>query len=546
MPFFSLSNHSNNKLAPLRLCWRSFLLVILVINLVGSSAGQAGGPPVNDPGAWQSKVDQWVLEKTASGQAEFIIYLAEQADLSGAQTLPTRLDKGRFVYQKLVEIAHRTQPGVIGALEAQGVDYQPYWVANMVWVRAGEQTLTAMAQRTDVAHIFANPAVHVDPGEEQTATPRPERPALDSSISAPDGVEWNISLVGAPAVWQEGYTGQGVVIGGQDTGYDWTHPALKNQYRGWDGTTANHNYSWHDAIHALDEHNPTNTTNPCGLDISVPCDDNGHGTHTMGIIVGNDGGSNQIGMAPGARWIGCRNMERGWGKPSTYSECYQWFIAPTDLNNQNPNPAMAPDVINNSWSCPPEEGCSDPTMLETVVHNLTAAGILTVHAAGNSGPSCSTIDTPAAIYSDSFTVANTTSSDSLADTSSRGPVTVDGSGRRKPDIAAPGTNVRSSLPGAIYGVKTGTSMAAPHVVGLVALLISARPELAGQVTYLRQIIERTSKPNIGIPFYVQPDCGGISYTTIPNNHFGWGRIDAARALNELLFPYHSMFPLILK
>jgi uncharacterized repeat protein (TIGR01451 family) len=77
-------------------------------------------------------------------------------------------------------------------------------------------------------------------------------------------------------------------------------------------------------------------------------------------------------------------------------------------------------------------------------------------------------------------------------------------------------------------------MAAPHVAGLAALLISARPELSGQVGYLRQVIEQSSKPNIGIPFYAQPVCGGISYTTIPNNHFGWGRIQAVQAIDAAL------------
>ena len=147
-----------------------------------------------------------------------------------------------------------------------------------------------------------------------------------------------------------GYTGQGAVIAGQDTGYQWDHPALKDQYRGWNGSAADHNYNWHDAIHA--------TGSSCGADSPCPCDDNDHGTHTMGTMVGDDGGANQIGMAPGARWIGCRNMNAGVGTPTTYIECFEWFIAPTDLAGQNPNPAMAPDVINNSWGCPESEGCS--------------------------------------------------------------------------------------------------------------------------------------------------------------------------------------------
>lgn len=122
-------------------------------------------------------------------------------------------------------------------------------------------------------------------------------------------MEWNLQLVGADQVWALGATGQGVVIGGQDTGYDWDHPALIEQYRGWDGLSADHNYNWHDAIHS------NSGFNDCGADSPEPCDDNRHGTHTMGTMVGDDGAGNQVGMAPGAEWIGCRNMDEGVGTP---------------------------------------------------------------------------------------------------------------------------------------------------------------------------------------------------------------------------------------
>jgi subtilisin family serine protease len=122
---------------------------------------------------------------------------------------------------------------------------------------------------------------------------------------------------------------------------------------------------------------------------------------------------------------------------------------------------MAPDVINNSWGCPPSEGCTNPNALLTAVQNLTAAGIVTAHSAGNSGSGCSTVNTPAGIYAESFTVGATNSSDTIAGFSSRGPVTVDGSNRRKPDISAPGVDIRSSVPIGDYGDGwSGTSMAA--------------------------------------------------------------------------------------
>ncbi len=322
-----------------------------------------------------------------------------------------------------------------------------------------------------------------------------------------------------------------MVIGGQDTGYDWDHPALKNHYRGWDGQDLNNDYSWHDAIHS--------GGGVCGADSPVPCDDYGHGTHTMGIMVGDDGVNNKIGVAPGAKWIGCRNMDQGVGTPLTYIECFQWFIAPTAGDGNNPDPSMAPDIINNSWSCPQSEGCTDPEILRAAVEAVRAAGILTIQSAGNSGPQCATISTPAAIYDASFTVGATTNSDQIAGFSSRGPVTVDGSQRAKPDVAAPGSAIRSSCPGGDgYTSLSGTSMASPHVAGLAALIISASPDLAGQVGRLELIMAASAVSRTSAQ-----DCPGLPGDQIPNAAYGYGRIDAVAAVRLAQGPRLSL-PLV--
>jgi subtilisin family serine protease len=493
------------------------ILFVLIFGLCLLTAGNPSRAAPPTPSAWLSKVDAWVLKEASRGQTEFILFLPVQADLSPAADLPTKLAKGRYVYEALTAAAEQTQGPLLATLKARGVAHRSYWVANMIWVRGDAATLAGLAARADVAHVYANPAVKLN-------EPARSEAIAAASAAAPAAVEWGIAKVNAPSVWAAGYTGQGAVIAGQDTGYQWDHLTLKDKYRGWDGALANHDYNWHDAIHT--------TGSSCGADSPFPCDDNGHGTHTMGTMVGDDGTGNQIGMAPGAKWIGCRNMNANVGTPATYAECYQWFIAPTRMNGTGADPALAPDVINNSWSCPPSEGCTDPNVLLTVVQNVRAAGIVTVHSAGNSGSACSTVNTAAAIYAESFSVGATNSSDIVASFSSRGPVTIDGSNRLKPDISAPGVSVRSSYRNSSYATLSGTSMAAPHVAGLVALLISAEPAIAGQVGYIEDLIEQSA-----VRLTLAQTCGGVPGSSIPNNTYGWGRIDALAAYNLLRNPF---------
>lgn len=500
----------------------SLLVLFFFVLLLGSNSVGADSSP--DPGAWQQKIDQELLDAPTDDGAEFLVILSEQADLSRAAELETKQEKGEFVFQQLNAVSKRSQAPLVDYLSREGVDFQPFWVANMIWVQGSVDLLNSLALRGDVAYIYSNPKVKlVDP------LSNPE--ILQEQVV--DAPEWNISKIHAPELWALGYQGQGITIGGQDTGYQWDHPALINQYRGWDGSSVDHNYNWHDAIHS-------SSGNPCGSDSLEPCDDHhlGHGTHTMGTMVGQEADlSNQVGVAPGAKWIGCRNMDEGIGSPATYAECYQWFLAPTDLNDLNPDPSKAPHVINNSWSCPVHEGCTEPEVLQQVVEAVHTAGILTVHSAGNSGPACSSINTPAAIYDASFTVGNTDRYDQIAISSSRGPVTIDGSGRIKPDVSAPGTGIRSSIPGGGYGSLSGTSMAGPHVAGLAALLFSARSDLIGQVGDIEQLISASA-----VPVASNSLCGGIPDSVYPNNSSGWGRVDALFALFQ--GEYEVFYPLV--
>ena len=435
--------------------------------------------------AVRDKIDPWVRERlVVEGRADVLIFLAEQADLREAEKLRGRSRRGAFVYERLRSTARRTQGGVLAELTALGLSPRPFWIANMIQTHLDPLSAEILAARSDVARIVANPEV------------RNDLPALESSFGAcPPTVEPSLLQIDADAFWNAGFEGRGVVIGGQDTGYDWDHPALKDAYRGWDGVSASHDYHWHDSIHS--------GGGVCGADAPQPCDDFGHGTHTLGTMVGDTVGV-RVGVAPGARWIGCRNMDQGNGTPATYSECFEWFVAPTRVDGSDPDPSQAPHVINNSWGCPPSEGCTDPNVMRTVVENTRAAGILVVSSAGNSGSGCGSVSTPAAIYEATLTVGSVDGGDNIAGSSSRGPVSVDGSNRIKPDLSAPGVGICSSTLGTGYGTSSGTSMAAPHVAGMAALLISAAPCLEGDVDALEAHLTSHALARTG-----GQTCGGI-------------------------------------
>ena len=451
-----------------------------------------------------------------TGSVDVLIVPASAAPELTAVPLPSaRVLRLEAAHAALVRSA-KSNASLTAWLSARGIAHRRYAVAGVIAARITQPELEALAQRHDVAAIVADTA-------HRLARPKP----IDPREAHAKTVGTNVDATGAPVLWALGFRGQGIVVGGQDTGYDWDHPALRDAYRGWNGSAASHAYHWHDAIHA--QVNPNDASNPCGYDSLEPCDDDGHGTHTIGTAVGDDGGANQIGVAPGARWIGCRNMDQGWGSPSTYLECFDWFLAPTDAAGANPDPSRAPHVIVNSWGCPPFEGCDAGAIaaIGTAIANLRAAGIVVVASAGNAGPACSTIDEPPPMYAEAFVVGAASNTGDIASFSSRGPVITASGTLLKPDLTAPGVGVRSALPGNSYGHLSGTSMAGPHVAGAVALVASALPLLDADA--YEAALRAGASPRL------QPtqDCAGFSGSLVPNAVHGHGFLDIPAALRAV-------------
>jgi len=490
-------------------------------------------------GAGAAAVHPRVLDAAAlDGSVDALLVFPDQAQPLLA---PLRPDsdyhvRRRALIEALKARADTSQAAVRAWLDARAIAHRDFWIANLMQARLPRTALIDLAARGDVARIDPNPqiALHLPEGE-QTA-------ALPASIAAdPTGIAWGVARIEAPSVWVAGFDGQGVVIGGEDTGYQWDHPVLKPQYRGWNGTTVDHNYNWHDAVHDA----PLDLT--CGNNSPFPCDPNDHGTHTAGTFAGDDGPTasprHQTGVAPGARWIGCRNMDKtGTGTPTRYIECMQWMLEPTNLGNANGNADLAPDVISNSWYCAVTEGCTTGLEIKAAVDNLVTAGIFYAAAAGNSGTKpgsdgtgCETIVGPPATYDSSFVVGATDASDALANFSSRGPVA--GSNLVRPDVSAPGVSVCSSIPTNSYSCAfSGTSMATPHVAGAAALLMSVFPALKGHPSKVAEILRATATTEgVTNTAGVTQSCGGTPITQWPNYMVGYGRVDALNATREPIF-----------
>ncbi|AUX24435.1 peptidase S8 [Sorangium cellulosum] len=467
---------------------------IACLLLVALSASHLGCVGEDDPP--RAQVDEAVLASVADGaEAPFWVVLAERADLRAAYSIDDWDARGRFVIERLKDVAERSQRGVIGAIRARGATPRPHWIANAVRTSGRRDLVDELARRPEVQAIVSDVAFSI---------PAP----IGGGPGASGTPEWNIARIRADQVWSKLGDGDGIVVGSIDSGVAFEHEALVRQYRGNLGNGVfKHDYNFWD---------PSRICGPPG---SPPCDNNGHGTHTMGTIVGGDGLGpleQDIGVAPGARWITAKGCESLACSLAALVSSGEWMLAPTDLHGNDPKPSLRPHVINNSWGGPG----GDP-IFRDIVRAWRAAGMAPVFAIGNAGPACGTAASPGD-YPESFGVGATDMMDEIAPFSSRGPAAPIFDRIIKPDATAPGVDVRSSIPGG-YAVFSGTSMAAPHVTGTLALLWSVAPDLLGDVQRSFDLIRRTA---LDRPSF---DCGGARDGD-PNNTYGDGRIDALRAV----------------
>lgn len=427
-------------------------------------------------------------------RGSFIVYVNDQADLSAAYGITDWAERGRFVYRTLVEHAERTQHQLRAELSARGLPYRPFWIVNAVYVEGTLTDAQALEQRADVALVRADARLAVAP-QVSVQTSLDERCSSDGNP-----VCWNIRAIGADRVWNEfGITGEGVTVASIDTGVLGLHPALRDRYRGaLGGGMYDHNYNWYD---------------PQGV-FPMPVDQNGHGTHTTGTIVGSRPGGERFGVAPGARWIAAQGCEGAFCSESDLLAAAQWVLAPTDRNDRNPRPDLRPMIVNNSWA-----GSGNDPWYAGYTAAWRAAGIFPVFAAGNGVGVCGTIASPGD-YADVVAVGATNRSGSIASFSRRGPAA---DGRMKPDFVAPGDGgIYSASLNDGYTTLRGTSMATPHVSGVVALLYAANPALIGDYAATYAILRDTARRQD------DTQCGVVSEGG--NNVYGWGLIDAHAAV----------------
>nr|WP_249365586.1 S8 family peptidase [Cytobacillus citreus] len=464
----------------------------------------------------ETKIDKKLNDQFNKNETvTFLLKLKDQVDTNKVATetakkakaqkqtaAKTELMKRSAVVSSLRAKASETQYSIKTYLDQEKKkgnveEFQSFYIVNGMAVTGTKQVMDKLATFPEVEKILPNETVQLSSNESSETSIQPTADTQADTTS----IEWNIARIEAPQVWKNtGIDGTGIVVASIDTGVQWDHPALKEKYRGYNPANPDqpdNTYNWFDAVSGQ----------------AAPNDTVGHGTHVTGTMVGSEpNGTNQIGVAPGAKWIAVKAFTTTGGTQVDLLEAGEWILAPKDAEG-NPHPEKAPDVVNNSWG----GGAGKDDWYRPMVQNWRAAEIFPSFSAGNAGPTNGSISIPGT-YPESFATGATDSNNQLASFSARGPSPY---GEVKPDISAPGANIRSALPGSSYGTKDGTSMAAPQVSGVVALIKQANASLT--VDQIERILFDTAIP-----------LTDSLYPTSPNTGYGHGLVNAYDAVSSIV------------
>lgn len=458
------------------------------------------------------KIEGQLLDDFANRTVDFIVRFTDQANLTPAYSMDWDI-RGEFVYNTLRDNADTSQANAKTILDERGLAYQTFIAGNDLYVWGGTQTpanelaaVNELAALPEVYFIRASRTYHIDPIAEAKPSNNINWTGdiiANDSLKTDSGsieatIAWGITDTKADQFWTTfGVQGDGIVVASIDTGVQWDHPAIDQAYK------------------CADPSDPACWFDPANICGGSACDNNGHGTHIMGIMVGDDDPSlsYNVGMAPNAKWIACKGCESSLCSDFALNACADWILAP------NSNPANRPNVVNNSWG----SNGNDP-WFKANVQAWAAAGIFSTFPAGNGGPSCNSLISPGD-YQEAFGSTAHDINRNIPNWTSRGPSYFGYDPYTKPNISTPGVDILSSVPINNWDYRSGTSITTPHVAGAVALLWSCNPSLIGHVNLTIQFLQNNTDESPASACGAPPDGQG-------NNTYGYGYLNILKAGNS--------------
>jgi hypothetical protein len=477
-------------------------------------------PDIEDE-ARPAQIEDALLNALAvDGTTDLVVVMAEQADFSAAVGMGDWSARGRYVYDALREVASRTQAPVIAYAQRNALTHRSFLSANAVFIKAGDMVaVQEVAALPGVALVRLPKVAHIEPTD-QDSPPSPDAYGWNLDTLDPAGSQYGMQ---AAQVWsQYGVRGEGIVVANIDTGVFYQHEALDRQYRGnltgSIGGPYDHDYNWY------------MPTFGCG-DGTYPCDNNGHGSGTAGIMAGETQDlAEQIGAAPAAQWIACKGCESGSCSEAALTACADWMVAPCPIGVDPGDPSCDPDkrphIVNNSWG---GGGCD--TWYQSYIAAWVAAGIFPAFSAGNTA-ACRAVGSPGDNPAAFGTAAHSSSGTNLyaggPSCFSTNPSCSPSAHEVDPHLNAPTYGRTSDNYAGGYYNLSGTSGASPHTAGAVALIWSANPGYIGQIEPTFTVLEQSADHDVPAGSCGKPICAGAN--PYPNYEYGWGYLDALAAV----------------